>query len=440
MNPIPMDPVDAAWWRMDSPTNRMTIVAVLRFDGPFAAEDFTALLAERLAPFERFRLRVRRQGGRPYWEEDPEFDFSRQVVAQTENPPTDEAGLKLLVGEMMAAPLAADRPPWQFLVIERFGEGSVVIGRLHHAIADGLALIHVLKSLADGADASGTASLVAMPKAEDAEVDESEVELDDPLPARRVRVRDLVGWFKRLPSLSFAVLKFVLTGRDKKSRFRGKQGEEKRVDWSSGLDLKTLRRAAISHSAPINDLLLAVLAGGLRRYLEHYRTLSEGFELRAIIPVNLRHRHEELGLGNRFGLIILALPVGLRSLASRVKEVHRRMLEARQSMEPVAAFGMLSTLGRGPGFLEDVAIKRLSATSSAAITHVPGPRKHLVLAGRTLSELMFWVPRGGSVGMGISIMTYAGTARIGLATDAGLVPDPDALARGIAAELRDVGL
>jgi hypothetical protein len=116
------------------------------------------------------------------------------------------------------------------------------------------------------------------------------------------------------------------------------------------------------------------------------------------------------------------------------------MLEARHSMEPVVAFGLLSTLGRGPGFLEDVAVKRLSATSSAAITHVPGPRKALVLAGRTLSELMFWVPRGGSVGMGISIMTYAGTARIGLATDAGLVPDPDALARGIAAELRDLGL
>jgi diacylglycerol O-acyltransferase len=435
-----MDPVDAAWWRMDSPTNRMTIVAVLRFDGTFTADEFTALLAERLAPFDRFRLRVRAKGGRPHWEEDPDFAFSRQVVTQTENPPTDDAELKLLVGEMMSAPLAADRPPWQFLVVERFGEGSVVIGRLHHAIADGLALVHVLKSLADGAEASGTASLVAMPKAEDAEMDESEEEFDEPMAARRLRLRDLIGWFKRLPRLSIALLKFALTGRDKKSRFRGRQGEEKRVDWSSGLDLKTLRRAAISHSATINDVLLAVLAGGLRRYLEHYRTMAESFELRAIIPVNLRHRHEELGLGNRFGLVILALPVGLRNLASRVKEVHLRMLEARQSMEPVAAFGLLSTLGRGPGFLENVAVKRLSATSSAAITHVPGPRKHLILAGRTLSEIMFWVPRGGSVGMGISIMTYAGTARIGLATDAGLIPDPDALARGIAAELGDLGL
>ncbi len=435
-----MDPVDAAWWRMDSPTNRMTIVAVMRFDGPFTAEAFTALLAERLAPFERFRLRVRATGGRPHWEEDPDFDFSRQVVTQTENPPTDDAGLKLLVGEMMSAPLAADRPPWQFLVIERFAEGSVVIARLHHAIADGLALIHVLKSLADGAEVSGAASLVAMPRAEDAEMDESELEFDDPMPARRVRFRDLVGWFRRLPSLTIALLKFALTGRDKQSRFRGNQGEEKRVDWSSELDLKALRRAAISHSATINDVLLAVLSGGLRRYLEPYRTMAEEFELRAIIPVNLRHRHEELGLGNRFGLVILALPVGLRNLAARVREVHGRMLEARQSMEPVAAFGLLSTLGRAPGFLEDVAVKRLSATSSAAITHVPGPRKHLILAGRTLSELMFWVPRGGSVGMGISILTYAGTARIGLATDAGLVPDPDALARGIAAELGDLGL
>lgn len=434
-----MAPVDAAWWRMDTPTNRMTIVAVMRFDRPFSSADFTALLKERLAPFERFRLRVVMRGGRPYWEEDPDFSFERQVVSRGEDAPSDDAGLKLLVGEMMGAPLLQDRPPWQFVVLESFPGGSVVIGRLHHAIADGLALIHVLRSLADGEETTGTASLVAMPTVDDAE-DEMEEEIDELVEPRKFTFSDVVQWLRRLPGLSLAVLKFILTGRDRQSRFRGRQGEEKRVDWSRGLDLKTLRRTAVSHSATINDLLLAVLSGGLRRYLERYRTLAEGFELRAIIPVNLRHRHEELGLGNRFGLVILALPVGLRNLAARVREIHDRMLEARQSMEPVAAFGLLTTLGRGPGFLENVAVKRLSATSSAAITHVPGPRKHLILAGRKLEELMFWVPRGGSVGMGISILTYAGTARIGLATDANLVPDPDALAMGIAAELGELGL
>ena len=431
-----MDPVDAAWWRMDTDTNRMAIVAVLHFDRAFGADEFTELLRERLAPFERFRLRVRTVRGRPHWEEDPDFAFERHVVT---HPTVDEAGLKALAGQLMGDALPADRPPWQFVVVESYESGSAVVARLHHAIADGLALIHVLKSLADGAGAA--ASLVEMPRAGSEDADDEDLEeLLAPVEEKAWSFRDLLNWVRNLPGLLWALAKFTFTGSDERTRFRGEQGTDKRVDWSPALDLPALRKAAIRHSATINDLLLAVLSGGFRRYLERYRQLTEEFELRAIIPVNLRHRHEELGLGNRFGLVILALPVGLRNLAARAAEIHRRMLEARKSMEPVAAFGLLSALGRAPGVVENLAVKKLSATSSAAITHVPGPRRPLVIAGRTLKDLMFWVPRGGSVAMGISILTYAGKARIGLATDARLVPDPDALAGGISEELGDLGL
>lgn len=438
-----MNPVDAAWWRMDTPTNRMIIVGLLEFDRVFTAADFTALLEERLQSFERFRRRVSAVSGRPHWEDDPEFSFSNHVVSVSDDPPTDDASLKALVGGLMSAPFPAERPPWEFVVVESFKGGSVVIARLHHAIADGIALIHVLRSLADDADADGSASLVAMPQTRrptgGTTIEEAEDVLE-PVEARRLGLSDIVSWFRRLPRLTVALAKFAFTGSDRKTRFRGAQGVEKRVDWSGALDLSALRKAAVSHSATINDVLLAVVSGGLRRYLERYRELAEDFELRALIPVNLRHRHEELGLGNRFGLVILALPVGLRNLAARITAVNRRMLDARNSMEPVAAFGVLTALGRSPGFVENAAVWKLSSTSSAAITHVPGPRKRLVLGGRTLSDLMFWVPRGGSVGMGISILTYAGRARIGLATDAALVPDPDALAMGISAELADLGL
>lgn len=434
-----MDPVDAAWWRMDSATNRMSIVAVLEFDQPFSVTDFTELLRERLAPFDRFRLRVTSVRGRPYWEEDPSFDFSRHVVPSALPGPVTEEALKSLVGESMSEGLPEDRPPWQFVVIESYNEGSAVVARLHHAIADGLALIHVLRSLADDAGAAMTTSLAGMPKSGDEEPDEL-AELLEPVPEHRFGWRDIVAWFKNLPGLALALAKFAFTGRDKRTRFRGHQGVEKRVDWTLPMDLKQLRRAAVKHSATINDLLLAALAGALRRYLERFREVKDNFELRAIIPVNLRHRHDELGLGNRFGLVILPLPVGLKSLAARISEISKRMLEARTSMEPVAAFGLLQALGRAPGFVEDAAVWKLSGTSSAAITNVPGPRRPLVLAGRTLKELMFWVPRGGSVPMGFSILTYGGQARIGLATDAGLVPDPDALAVEVAAELGALGL
>jgi len=185
---------------------------------------------------------------------------------------------------------------------------------------------------------------------------------------------------------------------------------------------------------------MAVFAGGLRRYLARHRHIAENFSLRAIVPVNLRHRHDSFSMGNRFGLVILALPVGMLDLPDRVREIHQRMRRLRLSMEPASSYGLLSALGRVPRFLETAAIRKLSATSSAAITNVPGPRNPLVLAGRTLKELMFWVPRGGSVGMGISILTYAGQARLGFATDAALVPDPGVLARLFEEEIGALGL
>jgi len=152
MKRFPMEPIDAAWWRMDSATNRMTIVAVLRFDEPFFADEFKQLLRSRLSELPRFQQRVTLVRGRPYWELDPDFSYSNHVGAVTENVPTDEDSLKLFVGEAMSAPHPANRPPWYFSVIEHFEGGSVVVARLHHAIADGLALIRVLQSLADDAE------------------------------------------------------------------------------------------------------------------------------------------------------------------------------------------------------------------------------------------------------------------------------------------------
>jgi WS/DGAT/MGAT family acyltransferase len=410
-----MDPVDAAWWRMDSATNRMAIVAVMQFDRPFSVVDFTDLLRDRLAGFPRFRLRVTRFRGRLCWEEDPQFDYANHVLGAEPPEPSDSSMLKALAGRLMSSALPADRPPWQFTVIDGYRGGSAVIARLHHAIADGMALIHVLKSLGDGSDR------VSAPE------DESELIDDEP---SRMR-----SFWANMGSVFASLFKFAFTGSDRKSQLRGRLSEQKRVDWSSPIDLKQLRKTAISYSASINDVLLAAFAGGLRRYLERTRQLTEDFELRALVPVNLRHRHDKPGLGNRFGLVILSLPVGLRRLADRVAEINQRMLRMRSSMEAESAYGILTALGRSPGFVEDAAVWKLSATSSAAITHVPGPRSRLVMAGRVLEDVMFWVPRGGSVGMGISILTYAGRARIGLAMDSILVPDPDRLTADVEEEL-----
>jgi WS/DGAT/MGAT family acyltransferase len=432
---IQVDGADAAWLRMDHPTNRMVIVAVLMFDGRVSLVDMRALVAGRLLRFDRFRCRVASDGGSLRWEEDEAFDLDRHVVPVELSGAGDESALKALVGDLMSASLPEDRPPWQFGVVERFGEGSAIIVRLHHGIADGIALIRVLLSLADGAGTPGIAE--SPPGGENGSFVGSVAR--GVVSTVETIVEEGVGMilepdraFSRLRQglgLATALGKFALVGPDSPSPFRGPLTTTKRVAWSESIDLREVKRAARRLGATVNDIVLSALAGGLGRFMAGRGRVERSTELRVVVPVNLRPDDEPLSLGNRFGLVLLALPVGIEDPVRRTAEVSERMQRIKQSMEPVVALGILQTIGSSPKALQDTVIRTLSASSTAVMTNVPGPRERLSFAGRPLRKMMFWVPRAGSIGLGISIMSYAGEVLLGFAVDAGLVSEPELLAR-----------
>ncbi|HEV3457348.1 MAG TPA: wax ester/triacylglycerol synthase domain-containing protein, partial [Thermoanaerobaculia bacterium] len=143
-------PVDLAWLRMDEPANLMQINGVLVLDQPVAVERIKAIIRRRLLPIPRFRQRVvTRQGGPPRWEEDPGFDIDRHVVAAALPEPGDDSVLASMVGELMSTPLPADRPLWEFRLLQPYRGGCALVARIHHAIGDGVALMLVLLSLTD---------------------------------------------------------------------------------------------------------------------------------------------------------------------------------------------------------------------------------------------------------------------------------------------------
>jgi hypothetical protein len=111
------------------------------------------------------------------------------------------------------------------------------------------------------------------------------------------------------------------------------------------------------------------------------------------------------------------------------------MRSLRASAEPLVTYGILRAMGRGPISLQRGVVSLLAAKTTVVMTNVPGPATPLALAGRPLRDLFFWVPQAGRVGIGISIMSYAGSVRIGIGTDAGLVPDPDVIVEGFEREL-----
>ena len=148
----PMSPVDHAWLRMDEPSNLMIINGVLVMDEPVSFDRLKALLRRRLLSIRRFRQHIIHVKGDPFWEEDPEFDLDHHLQRMEMPRPGDDNVLREIISSLMSEPLDIKRPLWSFYLLEGYkGQGCVLMGRLHHCIGDGMALLLVLLSLTDPA-------------------------------------------------------------------------------------------------------------------------------------------------------------------------------------------------------------------------------------------------------------------------------------------------
>jgi hypothetical protein len=168
----------------------------------------------------------------------------------------------------------------------------------------------------------------------------------------------------------------------------------------------------------------------LRTYLQGRDVDVDRTTVRAMVPVDLRPPERVGELGNEFGLVILDLPVRSRSPSQRLRTTKARMDALKRSPEAPAILTLFNLFGRGPKAVEDFAVDLFGSKASLVMTNVAGPRKTLYLAGVPIDRLMFWVPHPGrQLGMGISILSYRGTASLAVIADARLVPDPEAIAR-----------
>jgi WS/DGAT/MGAT family acyltransferase len=220
------------------------------------------------------------------------------------------------------------------------------------------------------------------------------------------------------------VAKLLTMKSDSVTRFKGPLGVRKRTAWAEPLSLGEVKVLGKALGCSINDVLLAMAAGALREYLVANGDPVDGIEFRAMVPVNLRPAGDAKNLGNHFGLVFLELPVGVEHPLERLYEVRRRMRELKGSYQPLIALLILSAVGYGPRVLQDQVTQLLSSNGSAVMTNVPGPQHPLFFAGKSITELEFWVPQSGGIGMGISILSYNGRIHFGVITDEGLVPDP----------------
>lgn len=128
-----------------------------------------------------------------------------------------------------------------------------------------------------------------------------------------------------------------------------------------------------------------------------------------------------------FGFFFVDLPTEPMDPRARVIAMHDRVEQIKGSPEALVAFGFLTGLGAAPQFVEDLGVAFFGSKAAGVVTNVPGPREPVQLGGARVDGMIGWVPRGGAMGFGVSIFSYAGQVTVGFSTDAGLMPDPERL-------------
>jgi WS/DGAT/MGAT family acyltransferase len=447
-----MSPVDVAWLSMDEPVNLMVVNSVIAFDRPLDMDRVRQVLEYRWLRNGRFRRRIVRPPVpflRPYWEDDPYFDLDLHLQRIALPAPGDQAALQDLVSDLMSMPMDFSRPPWKFTVIENYGEGCAVMTRIHHCVADGMALVAILLSMTDfHADAPLVPTEPAAESTADGLIGGWTREVSGALSLARgaaggairrarVAVRD-AGEARRMggqgAEMGLAATRLLARSADPRTRLKGKLGVMKRAAWSPAIPLADVKLIKNELGGTVNDVLVTAISGGLRRYLVD-KGDSADREIRAAVPVNLRDESDNGKLGNKFGLVFLTLPIGIEEPLMRLTEVRRRMAELKQSSEAPVTLGILGAMGLGTDAFREFVVGTLEPKATVVLTNVPGPPIPLYLAGQKIREMMFWVPQAGRLGVGISILSYGGNVYLGIATDAGLVPDPEKILDGAYEEL-----
>jgi len=446
----PLSAVDHAWLRMDRPTNLMMINGVLVVEGTLDRERLREILAQRIAVLPRFRQRIVRRKGRPRWEDDPDFDLDAHLHWERLPDPGGDEELREVVSRLVSEPLDPRRPLWSFHVVENFQGETVFYGRIHHCIGDGVGLMFVLLSLADlAADprAAGTQNpFTSMLRERSPALLEDACAVAEQVMPEGMRLleasaeafRSTSWWLKALASTA-ALGRLTAILPDPKTVYRGPLHVEKRVAWTDPIAVEDVKTIGKALGGTINDVLLTAVAGAMGRYLEsrgHRRPPRLNF--RAAMPVNLRAIDKMADLGNEFGLVFLSLPVGISDPVERLRVLRKRAYALRKSGEPLVVYWLLKMMGTLPHWFHRLIVAIFGSKATAVMTNMPGPKQQLYLAGRPIRDFFFWVPQSGTVGLGFAICSYNGRIRVGIGTDAGLVPDPERIVEEFHAEIAEM--
>jgi diacylglycerol O-acyltransferase / wax synthase len=437
--------LDAAFLYFERPNQLMQVGCVAEVEGTVAFARLSAVVSERLAAIPRYRQRPVRAAldlDRPAWEDDPDFDVRRHIRHVALPAPGDARELHALVDQIYALPLDPNHPLWDVTLIDGLADGrSAVVCKVHHCMVDGVSgaqLLGVLTDPAPGAaeeapalPPAGRAMAAAVPRAQGA----------DGILGGLGKALGLDG----AVSLATDALEIAETVRalvmepNTPLPFHGHLSDRRRIV-STSLSLEDLHDVRGAAGCKVNDVVLAIIAGALHRYLEAHGVDTTGVRVRVVVPVSMRNEENRLSMGNLVTAMLPTLPVGRMPARERLQRVAAETSALKGRGQPRATARLLAVAAALPALLE-AALGRFAPEgllASTVCTNVPGPRDERWLAERRVLDIHPIVPLFQNMGLEFAVMSYASRLSIAATADAALVPDPERIAAAVAEAAREL--
>jgi diacylglycerol O-acyltransferase len=432
----------------------MHVGGVASFEGPPPnPEDVLGMVRARLHMVPRFRQKLALVPwglGRPVWVDDAHFNLEYHVRHTALPRPGDDAQLKRLVARIMSQQLDRSKPLWEIWLAEGLAhDGFALISKTHHCLIDGISGADIMSVLLDtGLDPP---AIEAQPWHPAPEPSQEEL-IVDALAERLTSPAEVIRTIQTAAMDRHNVVNRVLESAKALGAFIGNSfaappsslnqpvGPHRRFE-TVLVELDSFKRIKNSFGGTVNDVVLAVVAGGLRSLLEARREPVDGVQFRAMVPVSVRADQERGALGNRIAALWATLPVAEPDPVARLREVQRVMEDVKASDQAVGA-QVLTTLSEyaPPTILAQAA--RLIARQRAfnlVVTNVPGPQFPLYCLGREMKEVYPVLPLSENTTLGVALFSYNGSVGFGLLGDYDSAPDIGVLAEGIEKSLAELG-
>jgi diacylglycerol O-acyltransferase len=403
-------------------TGKVIVLAPDSQGAPLPVPRLRERVGERIGAFPRLGQRVeepRLRLGRPAWASCDRVDLDWHVAEPARADPLSDEEFRKAVGELLSERLDHTRPLWRFDCLPLTGNRAGLVGRIHHAMADGVSAINLTAGLFWDEDSEPPSAGPGVQRAAPVPKSPAESASGD---AREARI------LIRLPA---ALWRELRPGRD--TTLDQHIGPAREVAWTS-FPLERLKR--IAHGSPqratVNDVVLAVVAGGLRRWLPRVGGIAK--DLKVQIPVCLHAREEDTSrLGNRDSFLNIDLPIAEEDPGERLRLINSETRRRKLDHDADTLYAFFHALGRFRPLHRGVT--RLTSGPrefALSVSNVPGPRERALVLGHAVEQLCSFAEPADRHALRISVISLAGELAFGLCSDPDAIPELDGLRRELA--------